>query len=143
MNIDAQINSVFSHADLVITTSAPSGVSTFSATSAAEKTEFFYSTPEYYSWRILLQVCDMQIHDYELATNGDREQWKSRILSTLQRINEKAQGLSLQNFPSDIKPATEASVALSASGVNWCDAMTDKLSKMFLNVPSVDTLKIN
>lgn len=136
-----QLNSVLTHADVVTSTTAPSG-STFTATDAAVKTEFFYSTPEYYSWRILLQVCDMQLHDYELANNGDREQWKIRMLDTLQRINEKAQKFQPRSFPYDIKPATEESVALNASGVNWCDVMTSRLNKIFLNVPNVDTLRI-
>ena len=139
---DSQLNLSFSHADLVLTTSAPSGVNPFSARSAAEKDGFFDSTPDYLSWRILLQVCDVQLEEYELATNGDHELWEGRILETLQRINEKAQKFNPQSFPSDIKPATAGSAVLNASGVNWCDAMTRRLSVMFLNVKSVDTSRI-
>jgi hypothetical protein len=135
------LNPVLTHADVVTSTTAPSG-STFTATDAAVSTGFFYSTPEYYSWRILLQVCDMQLRDYELAQNGDRELWKTRILSTLQWINRLAVTFHPSRLPLDLRPATAGSLALTASGANWCDAMSGRLSKMFLNVPNVDTLKI-
>jgi len=90
--------------------------------------------PEYYTWRILLQVCDLQLHEYNLATNGDKELWKSRILSTLKWINQKASTFEPKEFPSDIKPATAESLAQTARGANWLDAMTASLGVMFLNV---------
>lgn len=143
-------NSVPSHADVVITTTAPSG-SIFTATDAAEETEFLFNTPSFESyelsvaplvWRILLQVVAMQLNEYNKAINGEHETWKTRILETLQRINLKAQLFKPQSFPCNITPPTAEYLALSAMGVNWCDTMTASLSAIFSSVPCVSTLKI-
>lgn len=110
--------------------------------------DFVINTPEYehknayYSWRILLQVCDMQLQDYNQAKNGDREQCLERIIDVLQRINATAGKFKPQSFPNDIKPATAGSAALSASGANWCDVMTSSLSMIFLSAPIVDISRI-
>lgn len=141
------LNSVLTHADVVTSTTAPSG-STFTATDAAVKTEFLF-TPEheqkvaYHSWRILIQVLAMQMTDYKQAHGQeDAELWKSRMLSTLEWINRKAQEFYPQSIPSNIVPPTAEYLALNVTG-NWCDILTKELTQVFLSVPGVDTLKIS
>lgn len=144
-----QLNSELTHADVVSITAAPPSGSSFTATDAAVSSEFFIANTSpnereiaYLEWRILLQVCDMQLAEYELATNGDSELWKTRLLSTLQWINRKAQLFNPSQFPCDLKPVMAGSVALCVTGVNWLDAMTQRLSVIFLNAQSVNILKI-
>lgn len=138
-------NPVLTHADVVLPQSAPSG-SPFSATDAAVSTGFSFNPPlpsdkiRRMEWRILIQVCAMQYTEC-MSQNGDREQWKSKILDTLQRTNQKAQMFNPQSIPSDIVPPTEEYRALSASGENWCDTLTRQLACLFLNVTAADTLR--
>ena len=134
---------------MVIATTAPSGVTLFSATDAAEKPRFCFNAPEYeqltayYSWRILIQVVAVQMSEFHNPYNhpGDEIKWQERIQNTLERVNQKGRMFRPQSIPSDIVPPTAVYRALSVTG-NWCETLTDQLSSMFLNVPNADTLKI-
>lgn len=102
-------------------------------------------TPEqiaYMEWRILIQVVAMQVQSLEEAHNTEREEWKKRILDTLQRVNQKAQVFRPACFPSDIVPPLEEYHVQNVTG-NWCDMLTLKLSYLFLSATDVDTLKID
>jgi len=143
-----QLNSDLTHADVVITTTAPSG-SPFTATDAAVKSEFCFNAPSFDSyvisvapieWRILIQVLGMQMQDASQAHGEELEEWKTRILETLQRINLKAQLFNPQSFPYIIPP-TDSYRALNATMGNWCYALTKQLTCLFTNVPIADTLR--
>ena len=91
-------------------------------------------------WRILIQVVAMQVQSLEEAHASEREEWKTKILNTLQRVNQKAQIFSPACFPSDIVPPLEEYHAPNVAG-NWCDVLTLKLSCLFLNATNADTLR--
>lgn len=97
----------------------------------------------YLEWRIYLQVAAVQYHEMVTAQYQENETWKKRILETLCKINEKAQIFNPTSFPMDIVPPTAEYLALSAMGENWLDTLTRQLTSLFLNVPAVDTTKIN
>ena len=101
------------------------------------------STPEWIAfmeWRILIQVVAMQVQSLEEAHASEREEWKTKILDTLQRVNQKAQVFQPESFPSDIVPPLEEYHAPNVAG-NWCDVLTLKLNCLFLNVTNADTLR--
>lgn len=143
-----QINSVLTHADVVITTTAPSG-SPFAATDAAVSTEFVFNTPLDYEcfvariqWRILIQVVAMQVNEMMHTPSGPEPQaWQNKIEDTIKRLNQKAQIFRPQFIPSDIVPPTEEYRVLSVTG-NWCDKLIEQLACMFSNVQNAGTLKI-
>ena len=91
-------------------------------------------------WRILIQVVAMQVQSLEEAHASEREEWKTKILDTLQRVSQKAQIFLPESFPSDIVPPLAEYHAQNVTG-NWCDVLTLKLSCLFLNATNADTLR--
>ena len=149
-----QLNSDFSHADVVITTTAPSG-SLFTATDAAEKSEFCvktlgnpadvmtYEKIQATIWRTQFQIVAMLMSDYRAAlVDEEKELWKQRVLEVLVRMNATAQKFSPLSIPCDIQPPTAEYNALNVTG-NWCLKLTAELTCLFTNVYHADILKIN
>lgn len=136
-----QLNPDFSHADVVITTTAPSG-SLFTATDAAEKPGFCFADYERsvapMMWRINFQILGMQMGDYKRATSQEEKQLcKNRIWESLCRLNQKAQMFNPASLPSDIPAPTEEYLALSVTE-NWCLRLTQELTSLFMNVCHAD-----
>lgn len=139
-----QLNSDFSHASVVPVTAAPSG-SSFTATDAAEKSEFCFNTPmtfEEYEisvtpimWRISIQILATQVQDYKIANEEDKESWKQRMLNSLIQINKYAQMFRPKEFAFIPVPHS----AYSAQNVtgNWCYTLTQELAEIFMSAPSV------
>jgi len=92
-------------------------------------------------WRINIQVIAMQMGGYKIAiSNEERILWKSRILESLLRLNEKAQKINAV-WPLDLPAPTAEYAALSATG-NWCDTLTRDLTCLFSSAPDADIMRI-
>ena len=92
-------------------------------------------------WRINIQVIAMQMGDYKIAiSNEERILWKSRILESLLRLNEKAQKINAA-WPLDLPAPTAEYAALSVAG-NWCDTLTRELTCLFSSAPDADIMRI-
>ena len=152
----SQLNLDFSHAVRGTSTNPqPSGVKTFSATAAAEKSGFCFNTLgnpadvmtyeqiQATIWRIEFQIVAMLMSDYRAAlVDEEKSLWKSRILEVLVRMNETAQTFNPQSIPCDIPAPTDLYRVLNATMGNWCCALTQELTCLFMNVPIVDTSRI-
>ena len=95
-------------------------------------------------WRINLQIIAMQMTDYKSAKGNDEQQlWKSRILESLWRLNQKAQLCNPPALPIDLPLSAGEWVVLNANGANWCDVLTRELACMFFGATSASITKID
>ena len=143
-----QLNSDFSHADVVNSTAAPSG-SPFTATLAAEKSEFCFNTPmtfEEYEisvspimWRIYVQIVAVKVQEYKTADDEEKQKCKAQIFNTLIRINQLAQIFQPSELPHVIQPSAYS--VQSATG-NWLYVLIRELTEIFMSANHVDIGKI-
>lgn len=164
------LNPVLNSADVVTTTTAPSG-SPFTATAVEFSTGFCFNNAgdiaqriaqkslkpitqedllqfaEYersvtpIMWRIDIQILASQVDDY-LQSNYEEEKllWKQRMIQTLVDINRRAQIFNPCQLPTDLRPPTASWAARNATG-NWCCDLTRILNCIFTNASTVDILR--
>jgi hypothetical protein len=156
-NLFAQLNSDFSHADVVFTTPPPSG-SSLAATVAVEKSEFCFiaesfdfnanrptteqdlSTFQAYSqkvmpimWRVNLHITAGLLSEYKNPRNSaeEKEEWKQRLWISLWNLNQKAHGIS-ELLSLDPQALMVVSPVPNVSGANWYSQLTKELTQLFI-----------
>lgn len=152
-----QLNPVSPHVGVVIPQPQPSGVSLFSATATAEETGFCVLTLgnandimtdeqiQLLLWRTSIQVLVMQMDEYQNPRNteDDKTLWKTAMWESLCKINQKAQQMQTAPcMPADLWQRAGACHVLSVRWENWSTLLMKELAEIFLNVASVNTLKI-
>lgn len=167
-NLFSQLNPDLSHADVEITTTAPSGIS-FTATDAAESSGFCFiaesfdfnanrpvneqdlSTFQAYTikvmpvlWRVNLQIVAGLLVEYKNTQNSaeEKDQWKQRLWTSMWELNQKAQGIS-ELLSLDPQALMVVSPVPNVSGANWYLQLRQELTKLFIPAYHADILKID
>ena len=93
-------------------------------------------------WRIRWQIVGTQMAEYKKAkSQGERDEWKQRMLEKLVQMNEIAQKFSPPEIPVNSIPPLEYA-ALSATGANWCLRLRRELTCLFILARPVGTSRI-
>ena len=94
--------------------------------------------------RIEFQILATQYCEYVKASSqGDKTKWIKLMLQTLTKMEHNLNQLEQQasNLFRDLSTTAEVYSILGAGRENWCEALTQQLTQVFLNASAVDGRK--